>query len=65
MKTSCYVKKFKSESDAMDWMKMQNAAFRLAGNWKSAHAVVAGPQNDWAVVDLKTAIELGTGYTVA
>jgi hypothetical protein len=60
MKT--YLVRFDSEKSAMDRMRLKNRACRMAGNRRDIYAVVPGPEGDWAVVDIKTAIELGAGY---
>jgi hypothetical protein len=44
---------------------MKNKVCRRAGNYKDIYAVVDGPENNFAVVDLNTAIDLGAGYFVA
>ncbi len=54
---------FKTENAAMDWMRMKNRACKLDGNMRDLFVVVTdGPENDFAVMDLKSAIELGGGY---
>ena len=62
MKTNEYMKMFKTEAAAMDWMRMKNRACKLAGNTRDLFVVTDGPENDFAVMDLKSAIELGSGY---
>lgn len=57
-----YIKMFASENDAMRWMRNMNRAFAAAGNRHSLAVVAAGPENNWAVMDLASAIELGNGY---
>lgn len=57
-----YLKMFKTENNAMHWMRMKNRACRLAGNFRDMFVVTDGPENDFAVMDLKSAIELGGGY---
>ncbi|MBV9657196.1 MAG: hypothetical protein JO295_03705 [Verrucomicrobia bacterium] len=62
MKTTSYLKTFSTEAAALDWMRMKNQACSRAGNRRDFFAVVDGPEDDFAVVDLATAIELGNGY---
>lgn len=57
-----YVKFFKSENDAMYWMRMKNRACKLAGNMRDLFVVSPGPDDDFAVMDIASAIELGLGY---
>ncbi len=62
MKTHEYLKTFATEASAFDWMRFKNQAAKKAGNRKDFLVVVDGPENDFAVVDVNTAIELGGGY---
>ena len=62
MKPSTYFKTFQTEAAAMDWMRMKNRACAAAGNRKELFAVTDGPEDNFAVLDIKTAIELGNGY---
>lgn len=59
-----YVKEFATENEAMDRMRLKNRASRAAGNRRDTYAVVDGPLDNWAVVDLRTAIDIGTGYRI-
>ena len=59
------MKRFDDENKALDWCGMKNNACKRAGNYKDIYAVVTGPEEDYAVVDLSTAIELGFGYQIA
>lgn len=53
MKQSSYLKTFAAESKADAWMRMKNRANRLRGHlW----VVVDGPESDFAVMDIKSAI---------
>jgi len=61
-KQSEYMQHFATEATAMLCMRMKNRACRLAGNHRDVFVVTDGPQNDFVVVDLATAIELGAGY---
>jgi hypothetical protein len=54
---------FKSEATAMERCSQKNKACKLAGNMRDVYAVVEHPVG-FAVVDLKTAIELESGYRV-
>lgn len=60
-----YVKYFTSEYDAIERCALKNKACRRAGNLREIYAVAEGPSDDWAVVDIDTAIDLGNGYFVA
>jgi hypothetical protein len=62
MKTKKYLKMFKSENLAMDLMRAKNRACKLAGNFRELFVVTDGPENNFAVMDLKSAIELAGGY---
>lgn len=54
-----YVKYFKEESDAYSWMKMKN---KVQVKLTNLFVLVDGPEDNFAVVDLRTAQDLGTGY---
>jgi hypothetical protein len=60
-----YMKQFESEDEATELCRLKNTACRNAGNHRDIFAVVDGPEDDFAVVDLLTAINLGLGYRVA
>ena len=47
----------------MQFMRLQNRAAASAGNRRDVLCVTDGPSDNFAVVDLKTAIELGNGYS--
>ena len=53
------IKTFANEDAATKYMTMKNRANVCGWLW----ALVEGPSNDWCVVDIATAIELGNGYT--
>jgi hypothetical protein len=59
-----YIKLFKNQNNAIDRCSLKNRACRSAGNKKDIFCIVDGPDNDFAVVDLSTAIELGGGYQI-
>jgi hypothetical protein len=61
MKTQTYIKNFNNENDAIDMCRIKNEANRCE---YTMYAVVDGPNDDYAVVDIKTAIELGCGYKI-
>ena len=63
MKTKSYCKFFQTKDGAMQFMRLQNRAAASAGNRRDALCVTDGPSDNFAVVDLKTAIELGNGYS--
>lgn len=62
MKTETYLKHFNEYDEAFDWMIMKNRACKKAGNKDDIYCVVPGPENNYAVVDLGTAIDLQLGY---
>lgn len=64
MKRSTYTRFFDSEDDAIARCNLKNRASRRAGNFRDTYCVVDGPSDDFAVVDLVTAIDLGQGYTI-
>lgn len=59
-----YLKLFANYKAAFNFMVDINLTFRAANNYKNTFCVVAHPDNNmpYAVVDLGTAIELGSGY---
>ena len=57
-----YIKTFKEELDARSWMEMKNKAARRAKNYNDTFCFVDGPDDNFCVVDLKTAIELEIAY---
>lgn len=59
-----YTMFFASEKEARTRCHNKNQACRRAGNYKDIYCLVDGPENNYAVVDLKTAIELGQGYEI-
>jgi len=62
--TDTYCKFFDTEDAAFNRCQMKNRASRRAGNFKDIYCLVEGPEDNYAVVDLKTAIDLGNGYKV-
>ena len=62
---SVYIRYFETEKDALTRCKLKNNACRRAGNYRDIYAVVDGPDDNFAVVDLSTAIDLGFGYQIA
>ena len=56
-----FIKLFKTENSAMSFMRTVNQARKAAGN-RDLVVFTDGPDNNFAVVDLGTAIELGNGY---
>lgn len=61
MKAETYIKHFEDYDKAFEMMTMKNRACKRAGNDKDIYCVVPGPEDDYAVVDLATAIDLVTG----
>ena len=64
MKLRQYMVTFDAEEDARTRCKIKNRACAKAGNNMDIYAIVDGPDDNYAVVDLLTAIELGNGYEV-
>jgi hypothetical protein len=63
MKAQTFIKDYANYEDAFEYMNMKNRAFKKAGNKEDILCVVPGCEGDnYAVVDLMTAIELGLGY---
>lgn len=62
--TTPYLKLFKREIDAISWMRMKNHACKLAKNYRDLFAVTDGPENNFAVMDIKSILELGNGYKI-
>lgn len=57
--------KFWNEEDAAEIScARKNKACKAAGNYRDIYCVVDGPENNYAVVDLATAIDLGNGYRI-
>ena len=64
-KQETYIRYFETENDALTRCELKNRACKRAGNYRDIYAVVDGPEDNFAVVDLSTAIELGFGYQIA
>ena len=62
MKT--YIREFNTEKEARNMMELKNRSLKLADNQKELYCLVNGPSSNFAVIDLKTAIELKSGYTI-
>jgi len=62
MNATQYLKMFKTESAAMQYMRMKNRACKAAGNRCDLYVVCDGPEDDFAVMDIESAIEMGMGY---
>jgi hypothetical protein len=56
-----YLKTFVVEDDARGWMRMMNRA-RRDNIYARIYVLVDGPSDDFAVVDLKTAIDMDAPY---
>ena len=65
MNQAKYIACFNTENKALTRCELKNKACKRAGNYRDIYAVVDGPDDDFAVVDLMTAIELGFGYQIA
>lgn len=62
MKPQTFVKQLTTYDEAFDFMLNKNKSFKRAGS-KDIYCVVPGSDGDnYAVVDLSTAIDLGIGY---
>ena len=59
-----YCRFFSKEDKAIDLCRIKNRACRKAKNLKDIYAVIEGPADDWAVVDIDTAIDHGCGYQI-
>jgi hypothetical protein len=64
MKQAMYCKHFKTKNSAIMRATIKNQACKAAGNYSDIFCVVPGPDCFHSVVDLKTAIELGSGYFI-
>ena len=62
--TTPYIKIFKHQINAISWMRMKNQACRLANNFRELYGVTDGPENNFAVMDIKSILELGNSYTI-
>ncbi len=60
MKQPAYLKLFPTRDDAEDIARIKNRACRMP-RW--LWVVIDGPADDFAVVDLRTAIEMGARYS--
>ena len=60
-----YTKFFETEKAALARCSMKNRVCRRAGNFKDIYAVIDGPEDNYAVVDLGTAIDFNSGYQIA
>lgn len=61
-KQATFMKFFASHGEAFEYMKRKNLAARGAGDKDTTYCVVDGPDDDYAVVDLDTAIDHGQPY---
>ena len=57
-----FIKGFSNYDDAFEYMLRQNKSYMKAGNKEDSVCVVPGWEDNYAVVDDVTAIELGLGY---
>ena len=62
MKTQTYIKRFDEKNKAENWMVFKNQSNRQKGQ---IYCMVDGPENDYAVVDIATAIEMNCPYSWA
>ena len=61
-KQETYIKHFNNENDALDHMAMKNRTNQVK-NW--IWAMVDGPDNNFSIVDIRTAIEMGCCYKIS
>ena len=59
MKQPSYLKFFPTKSDAVERCRIKNRANRMPGGF---WVVAEGPEDNFAVLDLDGAIEMGGGY---
>jgi hypothetical protein len=59
-----YLRFFNTENNARSICQIKNQACRRAGNFKDIYCLIDGPEDNYAVVDLKTAISHGQGYEI-
>lgn len=52
-----YTKIFATEEQAFNWMRMKNRACKKANNNKDIFVMVDGPSDDFAVMDIDSAIK--------
>lgn len=63
-KRDTYCRFFDSENDARARCAMKNKVAKRANNYRDIYCLVSGPEDNFAVVDLSTAIDLGQGYEI-
>lgn len=63
-KRETYCRFFAAENDAIARCQLKNRACRRANNYRDTYAVIDGPEDNFAVVDLMTAIDFGSGYSI-
>lgn len=61
-KQATFIKFFASHGEAFEYMQLKNKAARSAGNKADCYCVIDGPEDNFAVVDLDTAIDHGQPY---
>lgn len=60
-----YLRTFDTKEAAENTMKIKNRACKKAGNDRDIYCMVSGPTNNFAIVDLDTAIEMEALYSIA
>ena len=63
MKTATCILFFESENDAYQMMVLKNRACKRAGNMNDCYVMMDGPYNNYAVMDIMSAIESGMLYS--
>ena len=61
MKQPTYIKRMTDYNEAFKWMRVKNQSAKRAG-CNNVFCLVNGPDDDYAIVDLRTAIDLGGQY---
>ena len=57
MKQPTYIKRMSEYMDAYDWMVQKNRSAKRA-MCNNVYCLMDGPDNDYAIVDLRTAVDL-------
>ena len=57
MKQPTYIKRMSDYNEAFNWMRVKNQSAKRAG-CKYVFCLMDGPDDDYAIVDLRTAVDL-------
>jgi len=63
MKRQEFLRMFASEAEAIQDCRIRNRATQAAGNRRDLAVVVEGPSDDWTVMDVASAIDMGVLYS--